>query len=89
MKKLWLLERRYGLSENDNPWIDLYECNIELVVRASTRLKARYIAQAVCRAENSKKFTEVWLNAKYSICKELKVEGDTEVICINNTGYEK
>lgn len=78
--KLWLLEARRDLSEEDDPWEPWYDKCFGMVVVASSRKEARKLAHTNAGDENRGEFmdetisktTQPWLHPKYSTCIELK-----------------
>lgn len=80
--KLWILERKYDLPENDNPWKQSWDTKSAFIVRAQSAKAARQLAQKqggdeTRRPEN---MATPWLDPKYTTCKELTLEGEAAVI---------
>ena len=78
--KLWLLEARRDLSEEDDPWEPWYDKCFGMVVFALSEEAARSLADSNAGDENRGEFmgetisktTHPWLDSKYSTCIELK-----------------
>lgn len=90
--KLWHLEARTDLPEDDDPWGNPIGTNLALVVRASTEESARQLAQESAGDEAGGAYIEdgnragpcsPWLDARYSTCTELSADGDEKVILID------
>lgn len=90
--KLWLLEARRDLAEEDDPWNPWYDKCFGMVIVASTRQEARKLAHSSAGDENGEeildkdnfKTTHPWLHPKYSTCKELKPPYGKEGVILKN-----
>lgn len=87
--KLWFLTARdEELPDDDNPWLDEYDKNFSLVIRAETEEQARQFAQDNSdRESNARKNGEIvepWLTDKYTTCQELTPAGNVGVICTDH-----
>lgn len=76
--KLWLLRPivKYGKFDPWEPWYD--KC-FGFVIRASSELEARGIANQNAGDEN-REIDSPWLNPKYSSCTELEQKGPVELV---------
>jgi hypothetical protein len=77
--KLFLLRPADNLPKK-NPWETPYDKSSGFVIRAKTKAEAREIANRNAGGENQESIKNVWLNPKWSTCKELTTEGDAELI---------
>lgn len=87
MQKLWILFPREGLSKEDNPWKPWYDKVFGVVVHAETEEEARRLANEEGGDETGPRRNvhyqtggDPWLDAHYSTCEELSLEGPSEVI---------
>lgn len=86
--KLWILKPVENLSQGDDPWEPWYDKAFGFVVRAETEEEARKFAHEQAGDENRGVFlgskiadtNSPWLDAKYSTCTELTVEGEAGVV---------
>lgn len=82
--KLWLLQPRDDVLEDDNPWHPLYDKVFGFVVRAQSERRAHAFATEQARNEVDEALPEArkdaWLNAAFSTCVELTAEGEPGVI---------
>lgn len=69
--RLWILRPVEGLPKADSPWEPWYDRTFGFVVRAETESDARAIASEEAGEEG----TTVWMEPKYTTCKELLPEG--------------
>ena len=74
--KLWLLEAREDLPDENNPWEPWYDKCFGLVVRAPDEATAREIAAAWPGDEGA----AAWRDPRLSECGELTAEGGVEII---------
>ena len=80
--KLWTLQPSYavnGLRLEDNPWEPEDDKSFGFVIRAKNEAEAREIASKFGGDEKIN-CPDVWLNQKYSDCKELTPKGNAGLI---------
>lgn len=82
---LWLLrkrprrERPQFVKWQQDPWAYSVNRNHELVVRATSEMEARQIAEN--NAGEESKHVQVWLNSAYTTCDYINPMGPLGVIC--------
>lgn len=86
--RLWLLQARTDLPEDDDPWDPWYDKTFAMVVRAKDEQEARSIADSNGADENLGLFSNAkiadtqtpWLLAKYSTCEPLEARVPAGVV---------
>jgi hypothetical protein len=93
--RLWLLRPRADvLARESHPWAPWFEKVFGVVARASDEIEARALAQSEAGHEGVGIYRElgcaeeqitaaVWLDASYTACEELQVEGPPAVILVD------
>ena len=89
--KLWLLKPAENLTQGDNPWEPWFDKIFGFVIRSDIEGKARQLAHQNAGCENDNEFlgakvsntTTPWLDPKYSTCRELNQDGESEVILVD------
>lgn len=71
--KLYILLPKKNFSKHNNPWEPMYDKNHGCIVNARSPRGARKIASLNKGDEVREAGTDVWLDPKYTTCKELKV----------------
>lgn len=84
--KLWLLQARTDLPDNDNPWLNWWDRVHGMVIRAETETQAREQG-SLCIGNHSlggtHDLTPAWLSPQYSTCEELLPDGEPGVLLID------
>jgi len=86
--KIWILEGRTDLPDDDNPWIPWYDATETMIIRAVNEQSARILASENGADENrthryNKKVpheTSPWLDPDYSTCVILSSDGEQGLI---------
>ncbi len=80
--KLWLLEARRDLPEDNDPWDPWYDKAFGFVIRAHFEAEAREEAHQQAGDEN-RKTKMPWLDPDYSTCVELTTDGTVGTVLRN------
>lgn len=83
--KLYILNPRTDLPEDNDPWYRGICDDYTFVVRAASEKDARALIEG--DGEASTIFGKVWLNEEYTSCEELTQEGEEGVIIIKDHSY--
>lgn len=86
--KLWILGPREDLAANDNPWEPWFDKCFGVIVEATGEDDARRIAHANCVAtdETTLRDRRVFLDSKYTDCRELRPIGEERLIMADFRG---
>lgn len=77
--KLWILRPVKDLPEDDDPWVDMYDCNFGFVIRADNESAARELAGKEVSCELRPQCNP-WLKSEYTDCLELSEKGESGII---------
>jgi hypothetical protein len=80
--KLWILSPRDDLAGGDDPWKPWFDKCFGIIVEARTEANARQVAHANCTCKDQTILRDlgVYLDPKYTTCRELTPIGEERLI---------